>query len=487
MKIEKNQTPPLSVEPAAGSFRNPSNRVYILSGRQNEKPRILRGVDASTSAEMQALLQSDFFKGFLDKGLVVDTKMLAKNDPLASMVYDAGWKSVLEHEPVPFVTYMYEWTFQMLKDAALLHLRLLSKSLENGWTLKDSTPYNIQFIGNRPVFIDLPSFKPLAEGEGWLSYRQFCNMFLTPLLLRAHLGIDHSGLFKANLDGIAPTEAAKYFYGLKRFKKGVLSHILFPAKVEARILRQERDDAEASERVGRKQSKTMVLGLVDSMRRLIRSLKIDLEHTDWSDYDQTHTYNDQEHEAKKAFVEKHAASKVRNQVWDIGCNTGDFSRIAAQGDTYVIALDGDHNAIEKLYFRQKKEKNEKILPIVMNLSNMSPNHGWAGTERMAFDERTKPDLILALALIHHTRMSANIPNDMFIKWLHSTGADVILEFVDRHDEMVVKLLTNKKEKYEDYNLDQFRKDVDHYFQVADEEELKGGKRRILYLSPKKGV
>ena len=63
--------------------------------------------------------------------------------------------------------------------------------------------------------------------------------------------------------------------------------------------------------------------------------------------------------------------------------------------------------------------------------------------------------MLCLALIHHVHISANIPNTLFLKWLHSLQAAVILEFVHREDEMVVKLLTNKKEQYEVYTLGQF--------------------------------
>src|SRR5205085_4824998 len=55
--------------------------------------------------------------------------------------------------------------------------------------LKDSTPYNVQFRGARPVFVDVGSFEPLREGEPWAGYRQFCMLFLYPLLLEAWKGV----------------------------------------------------------------------------------------------------------------------------------------------------------------------------------------------------------------------------------------------------------------------------------------------------------
>lgn len=476
----------LSIRPVEGSFRDPCNRVYRVQGDAGgtSADRILRGCNQEVAENFEALRAAPFFKAFQENCSVIKTWKVNDEAVTGSLIQN-GWASVLEHAPIPFVSYPYEWSYSMLRDAALLHLELLEVSLENGWTIKDSTPYNIQWFGSRPVFIDVPSFEPWQEGESWLGYRQFCNMFLTPLLIRKHLGISHNWLLRANIDGIPPVEAAKYFYGMACFRKGVPSHILLPAKVENRIAMQERDNALAQRRAIRKQSKAMVIGLIQSMQRLISKLDVPVTHTDWSQYENTHTYDDVEFQTKQEFVQEFSSKKKRNHIWDIGCNTGTYSRLVSESANYVVALDGDHDAVELLYLREKHIKGERILPLVMNLANMSPDHGWAGTERAAFDNRTKPDLILCLALIHHMRLSANIPNSRFLDWLHSTGADVILEFVDRHDEMVIKLLTNKKEQYSDYTLQGFLSDLSPYFKVCGEQELKGGKRRIYYLEPKR--
>ena len=262
-----------------------------------------------------------------------------------------------------------------------------------------------------------------------------------------------------------------------------MSHIIFPAKVEKSIEKRERDNAPASKRSSGKQSLAMVLGLVQSLIRLVNKLTIKDEHTDWSQYDKTHTYNDKEFELKKSFITKYATSTHRDYIWDIGCNTGTFSRIFSANSKHVISLDGDHNAIEQLYLTEKQDPHSNILPLVMNIGNISPAQGWASKERLAFDQRIKPDLVLCLALIHHIRLSANIPNQLFLKWLRSLDAEIIIEFVNRNDEMVEKLLTNKKEQYDDYNLEQFILDTNKYFTIIDRAPLKGGKREIFYLKP----
>ena len=468
-----------------GSFRDPANRVYELDSQDMAGPtRILRGVNKDTLDIYQDLSNQPFFKKAVDNGHVVATKLLAGADNDARAILADGWAGVLEHTAIPFITYPYEWTFSMLKDAALLQLHLIEKSLENGWTLKDATPYNIQWIGSRPVFIDIPSFEPREDGQPWSGYRQFCSTFLTPLMLRAHLGIDHLPLLRSSIDGIPPMEAARYFTGLKRFKKGVLSHIIFPAKVEYSIAKRERDSAPAKRRTSRNQSLAMVLGLVQSLIRLVKKLSIEIHHTDWSQYDKTHSYQAADLDAKKAFVLKHASANRIGYAWDIGCNTGTFSRILSDYCSHVISVDGDHNAVEQLYLEEKKNRTSNILPLVMNLGNISPGQGWAGTERLAFDRRRKPDFVLCLALIHHLRMSSNIPNVLFLEWLRSLNAEVILEFVNREDEMVKKLLTNKKEQYEDYNLHHFLMDVEKFFTIDNRESLKDGKREILHLKPR---
>ncbi len=473
------------LEANTGSFRDPVNQVYeVMPGASEERVRILRGINIDALTIFQQLSTEPFFQKVMNAGLVVQTDLLPPDNKYAEDVLKDGWAGVLEHEPVPFVTYPYEWTFSMLKDAALLQLQLIEKSLESGWTLKDATPYNIQWIGSRPVFIDVVSFEPWTEGEPWVGYRQFCSMFLTPLLLRAHLDIDYLPLLRSYIDGIPPTEAVKYFRGIKHIKKGVMSHIVFPAKVENSIAKRERDDAPAKQRTSNKQSKAMVIGLVQSLTRLVQKLKIKVKHTDWSKYDKTHSYQEMDFDKKKAFVFKHTSTSPREFVWDIGCNTGSFSKIASEYCSHAISIDGDHDAVEKLYLAEKNKKDSNILPLTMNIANISPGQGWAGIERKAFDQRRKPDLVLCLALIHHIRISANIPNILFLKWLRSLQSEVILEFVTREDEMVIKLLTNKKEQYEDYNLNQFITEAKMFFTIKDREALKDGKREIFYLSPR---
>jgi len=465
-----------------GSFRDPAGQVYEGALPDGEY-RILRGLRVDALANAQLLLDAPFYRVLSDEGHVLPSVLIPPEAELARVPLADGWAGVMEHTRVPIISYPYEWPFSMLKDAALLQLRCLGAALEHGWTMKDATPFNVQWFGTNPVFIDIPSFTPWVDGEPWVGYRQFCAMFLIPLLLRAHLGIDYLPLLRSSLEGIPPVEGVKYFQGRNKLRRGVLAHLVFPARVERFVARRERDNAPARARLPRRYSKAMVVGLAQSLARLVRRLDTNIAHTDWSHYDRTHSYAQEEHAAKAGFVRRHVLARRPRSVWDLGCNTGTFSRIGAEVADLVVAVDGDHDAVEQLYRAERQAGGGKILPLVMNLANISPAQGWAGVERMAFDGRGKPDMVLCLALIHHMRVSANIPNTAFLRWLRGLDAEVVLEFVNREDEMFEKLLANRKERFEDYSLDSFVAEVGRYFIIRERMELKGGKREIFALAP----
>jgi hypothetical protein len=462
-----------------GSFRDPVNRIY-----QTAEGRILRGLDKTAAAHCAKLITQPFFQEWVSAGKIVKT-IHAVDDADTAAVRADGWAEVVEHAPVPFVSYPYEWAFFMLQDAALLQLELLETAMQNSWTIKDATPYNIQWQGAKPIFIDVPSIVPAVAGEPWLAYRQFCMLFLYPLMLKAHLNIDFNGSLRADLDGISPSTAAKYFGGWRRFKSGVMAHVHLPASVENSILKRERDRAPAQKREVKPQSEAMIFGLVQGVRNTVRKLRPGQQHSAWSHYAQTHSYADADIQAKREFVARHAATQQRQIVWDLGANTGDFSRLCALHAQTVVAVDSDIEAVERMYVKEKETTNGNILPLVMNLANMSPNQGWAGKERAAFDARQKPQLVLCLALVHHLRIAANIPMPLFLDWLHNLGADAIVEFVGRDDEMTKKLLLNKKEQYDDYNLAAFEAELKKRFTIRESLVVKGGSRQLYYLEFRK--
>jgi hypothetical protein len=148
-----------------------------------------------------------------------------------------------------------------------------------------------------------------------------------------------------------------------------------------------------------------------------------------------------------------------------------------------MAVDSDHDAVERLYLEERTSGGQKISPIFVNIANLSPSQGWAGRERDAFDLRNKPQLVVCLALIHHMALSSNIPTLLFLTWLRSLNCRLVIEFVDRSDEMVLKLLTNKTERYPAYNLENFERELALMFRPVNTLSLKDGKRRLYDCVP----
>ena len=175
---------------------------------------------------------------------------------------------------------------------------------------------------------------------------------------------------------------------------------------------------------------------VRKMRKLVERLEWDPPEGVWTAYGERNTYTDEDARRKDEFVRAVATSRSWDLVWDIGANNGRYSRIAAEGAAHRGGRRRRPGPVELLYRDLRDEGNEKILTLTMNLADPSPGLGWRGLERKAMPDRGKPDLVLALALIHHVAISANVPVKEFVDWLASLGCALVIEFPTREDPMV---------------------------------------------------
>jgi hypothetical protein len=370
----------------------------------------------------------------------------------------------------------------MLKDAALLHLDLLSQALEEGMIIKDSSAYNVQFIGAKPTFIDIPSFEKIEPGEPWVGYLQFCQMFLYPLMLQAYKGISFHALMRGNIDGISAHDMNKIFGFWGRFKKGVLLHIYLQAKAQERMSSTKRELRTELKSSGF--NLELIKINVNGLKKLVTSLTNPDANSTWGDYSTNNSYTEADAEKKKNFIEgalKRAPTAIK-LLWDVGCNRGVYSRLASHYAKTVVGFDLDHLAIDRFFGDLKKEGEPKnILPLVVNLTDPSPSLGWRNKERHAFTERKKPEFVICLALIHHAVISGNIPMEDFLSWLQNLTPYMVLEFVDRGDAMVKQLLLNKEDQYYDYHREYFEARLGERFEILDRLDLDSGTRTLYYL------
>lgn len=464
--------------PEPGSFRDRDSRVVIAGDS------VLRAISPEAVSDWEMLSESGLLMDLVERGDLIGTKEVG-TDRLGdgTGLLPGGVARVLEHERIPFISYPYEWTFSMLRDAALLQLDIAMESIERGLMLKDATPYNVQFIGSKPVFIDIGSFEELPEGEPWVGYRQFCMLFLYPLMFQAHRDLPFHPWLRGSIDGIEPIDAIKVFSLRDRLKPGVFLHTSLHARLDRRAKRSGPGSAEANAKK-REVKPDAVKAHLASMRRLVSKLRWKAGETAWSGYRQDNTYSGEDDRVKQEFVGSVVEAERPGVTWDMGCNDGAYSRIAEKSSDLVVAFDFDHATVEALYRSLRTEGNEKILPLVGNIADPSPGLGWRGLERKTLEERRRPDLVLALALIHHVSISANIPIAEFLDWAASLGSTLVIEFPKRDDPMVEALLANKHEgANSDYRLDHFERELESRFGVERRVELPSGSRVMFVARP----
>jgi hypothetical protein len=391
--------------------------------------------------DWEALSGTKLWPSLVDEGRVVATEPAGVEAAPALLAGETA--GVLRHERVPFISYAYEWPFSMLQDAALLQLELNQRALRAGLAVKDATPYNVQFRGTRPVFIDVGSFEKLRPGEPWIGYRQFCMQFLYPLMFQAYKDLPFHPLLRGSLDGIHPAEARAVFAG-DRFKKGVMSNVLLHAKMESRYADAGgREVKQEMKRAGF--SEELLAANFSKMEKLVRRLEWQAGETAWTSYGEVNTYDEQSAGAKAEFVRAAAGRRRSALVWDVGCNDGRYSRIAAENSDLVVAFDADHATVDATYRALRDEGREDILPLVMSVTDPSPDLGWRGRERASLERRGTPDLALCLAVVHHVCITGNVPVREFLDWLRSLDTALVIEFPDRSDPMVERLLSGKRD------------------------------------------
>ena len=184
-----------------GSFRDPAGRIFYYENK------ILRILNEDGFERYNFIEKNQIIKKAIEKKFLIKTKLL--NEEEKSNINLEKNVAYLEHEKIPYISYPYEWSFNQLKDAAIFHLDFNLFLLEQNATLIDSSAYNIQFIGSKPIFIDVLSLKEYKEGEAWKGHKQFCENFLNPLILKSKKGVKFNNWYKGNLEGIETSELDK--------------------------------------------------------------------------------------------------------------------------------------------------------------------------------------------------------------------------------------------------------------------------------------
>lgn len=458
-------------EPVGGSFRDPAGRVYDIDNR------ILRTVSNSAHTEYISFHKSSLYENFLSRNLLVSSTELPAVEATA---YFPEAAAVIEHPRVPFISYPYEWCFGALKDAALLHLDIQLEALVEDVVLSDASAYNVQFFGPNPRFIDALSFRRYVPGQYWTGHRQFCEQFLNPLLFRSLLGVPFNAWYRGSLEGIPTVELARLLSLRHVLSFNVLTQVVLHAWLERRTL--TRQDKTAASVKRRDLSKNAYQGLLQQMRSWIARLKPrEYGKTVWGEYAQDNTYSPAEEKTKQNLVTQFTRQTSPGVVWDMGCNTGNYSIAALRGGAkMVIGFDFDHLAVERLYEKASTE-GHNILPLWLDAANPSPSQGWLQSERMGLKERAAADLVLALAFEHHLAIGRNMPLGDVVAWLVQLAPRGIIEFVQKDDPTICQMLNLRDDIFPDYNEMTFRHELAKNARIVREETVSASGRKLFFF------
>ena len=468
------------------SFRDPSGKIVI------HQDRVFRIINKKGESDFRTALKSKSLNNFINSGNLVSVDEPNSNIPVKEIkdvfaIDESEMALIVEHEKIPFPSYPYEWSPEMLYSAGDLTLDLARQLLNEGFGLKDATPYNILFRGSKPVFVDWLSFESRdLQNPIWLAQSQFSRTFLLPLIANKYFGLQLNQIFEASRDGLKPESLYKMSGLFRKILPPFLTTVTLPTLLRSKSQKTASIYQNQSS-VSPEKAQFILNYQFKQLSRQLKKVSTNKNKTsDWTEYvgDGRH-FTDEYFQQKRQFVTESLREFPAQTILDVGCNTGYFSQIAAQTGASVLAIDQDSLVIDKVW-QMAKSENLNILPLVVDIARPSPAIGWQNSECLSFLDRIKGkvDMVLMLAVIHHLLVTERVPLDEIVKLCSEMTTDTaIIEFVAPEDKMFEKIARGNQQLYTHINKDLFQIICQKYFKVMNVERL-ADSNRWLYLLKK---
>ena len=459
-----------NAERVAASYRDPSGFIFRCDGQ------LLRQINTVYAADYAALNETGLYTELVEHALLIphDEVDVPAPDPTLAL-------RIIRPRELAFISYPYEWSFSQLKDAALCTLDIQKRAMARGLSLKDASAFNIQFDGEKPLLIDTLSFERYTEGQPWAAYRQFCQHFLAARPDGDGRYSDSTGCSSTTSTAFPSTWQLETAFAISfTIENRLAGSSPCPRGNGSQACRQHIEATSSPPAALQQISKMQLLGIIDSLESAISGLNWKPAGTEWADYYQDTNYTASGMQQKHKVVSDLIAAASPSTVWDLGANTGEFSRLASNKQISTLAFDIDPAAVEINYQRVKSNAETHLLPLLMDLTNPSPAAGWAHAERMSLEHRGPADLLLALALVHHLAISGNLPLGHVADFFARLGKRLIIEFVPKNDSQVQRLLVVRKDVFDAYTIGAFEAEFGRYF-VIDQKVLVEDSSRVIYL------
>lgn len=395
----------------------------------------------------------------------------------------AGFAFVVKHKTVPVVTYPHEWSFEMLRDAALAVLDITEIAKRHGWSLNDCRPCNILFHGVQPLYVDLGGFVPKTSHTESLPGASFLRLYWWPLSIWA--SGDHflaQRIISGQHEKMASLRWRFYRNPLVRWfglRPGARLARLWD-RVTYGVARWLREGAILAQLVAPLSCYLSAETLIQNptlLRRKLAKLAPPKPVSAWL------SYHD-EYMGTGKLVPSPRFDRISEIVYSLGStsvvelagNQGFLSLLLASRRqiTRIICTDCDSDVINKLYSycrRVAGTENNIIHPAVLDFMISESN---SGTIPPA--ERFRADLVTALAITHHLTLRQNLPLREVIRAIASyTNRFALVEFMPLGlwDGWEAPPLPDW------YGPDWFRVGFGEFFDILGVEQIETN--RVLYL------
>ncbi len=443
------------------SFRDPLSKVY------SAEEGILRRLDSKSKFFFEELFSESFFQNLELSKLVQKSNFLKKNG-----------EDFIQHERIENFTEVNEMSSYQLYLCGLHTIKLMIKSLEYNYQIKDASAWNVVIFRGKPIFLDVASFEKWNGEKTWTAYGQYIRHFIIPLLINKEMGISTSKLFLINRDGVDPLEAFKLL-GMKSYK----SFIGFEFVILPYFLRSAKIKKKNNFKSDFEFNKKILINILNRLKNKIKKLEPDTKSF-WSRYtlNRKH-YSNMDIEIKKKIIEDFFKEN-KGKVLDIGCNTGEFLEIASKYNEEVHGIDIDENCIN---FIQKNIQKKGINVSNVNIANPVSPAGWENSETQGFLKKNRDyyDHVLFLGIVHHLTVSERIPLSNILSLLSSlTKKNIIFEFVSNNDEKFIQIAGINIDLYNYFTKEYFENLVIKFFKIKKIYNLESNLNRHIYLLEK---
>ena len=450
------------------TFRDPAGSLQI-------RPEgVLRSVRSPYDADILSFL-----------GTPLAAKLVQQRRIVSSVVVNPGRDQeplLLRHPRISFISYPAEWPPHLWLASAELTLCLCADLLEEGWILKDATPLNILFQGTQPILVDILSIQRAdLRTPIWFAYAQFVRTFLLPMLAHSQLGWPLHAVLSRR-DGFEPEEIYAALPWTRIFRRPALTSVTLPnllARRSSTLTAGITPPKLSDPSLNRDIIGNTLSGLRTAMHRAMPARQA----SRWSGYVETAChYSAEDHSRKQHFISCILTESRPQRVLDIGCNTGAYSRLAADAGAAVVSIDTDLQAVDRLY-TELQGTGRNILPLCVDIAHPTPATGWENQETTAFLQRVKGqfDTILMLAVLHHLLIGSQIPLGLIASLCREITTDhLIIEWVPPTDPKFIEILRGREELYRHLSEDAFRQAFALHFETAQELTLNNG-RILLHL------